>query len=165
MSSTGEKPWRSTRLVVRHSSDVPWLTPAQMAAFMSDEGFAVSAEQEELDDLDAATEQMRTQLLSDPPSNLWALRVRYAPNQVLEPHSHAARSVCFILSGSLTVGRETLAEGDLYSAAAHQVYGPLTVGPDGADVLNVFGSTDVAPGYFPVQGWRDRVSTNRTNKS
>lgn len=140
--------------VVRHAADAPWMTTAAMAKLVADVGFADAAEDEQLEPTD--DDRMLTQLLSDPASNLWALRVRYAPHQVLEPHSHAARSICFVLAGSLTVGRTELVEGDLYSSAANQVYGPLTVGPDGADVLNVFGSTDVAPGYFPVEGWRER---------
>ena len=63
---------------------------------------------------------------------------RFQPGAVVEPHTHAANYFEYVLSGEQTVGKTRFTTGDIRFAKGGTGYGPITVGPEGCEVLIVF---------------------------
>jgi quercetin dioxygenase-like cupin family protein len=69
--------------------------------------------------------------------------VEYAPDWVVEAHSHAAAEIVYILDGEVSVGGERIGPGDALHIEPNTVYGPLRAGPQGVRFLLMFNG---APG-------------------
>jgi quercetin dioxygenase-like cupin family protein len=67
--------------------------------------------------------------------------VEYAPQYVVEPHSHAAAEVIYILKGEVSIGEDRFGPGDAVHIEPNTVYGPLRAGPQGVRFLLMFGGT------------------------
>ncbi|GEM_PF-3033479 len=102
--------------------------------------------------------EMLLKQLGDPAHEVSILRVFHPPNTVIEPHSHSTRATCFILRGSVTVGGRLMEPGDVYSVAPNTVYGPLEMGPEGCEFLDIFGAAPPsgAGTEWQVPGWWER---------
>ncbi|MBL7494112.1 hypothetical protein I6A60_25045 [Frankia sp. AgB1.9] len=78
-------------------------------------------------------------------------------------HAHADWTASIVLEGSLTVEGVTLTAGQLVAVAPDVAYGPLTPGPAGATVLEIFASAratqtqwdddDPRVGDYRRRGW------------
>jgi quercetin dioxygenase-like cupin family protein len=64
--------------------------------------------------------------------------VEYAPDWLVEAHSHAAAEVIYILSGEVTIKQERFGPGDAIQIEPNTVYGPLRAGPQGVSFLLLF---------------------------
>jgi quercetin dioxygenase-like cupin family protein len=82
---------------------------------------------------------VRTKPYFEPADTGMMLRVvEYAPDWVVEAHSHAAREVVYILNGEVSIGEERFGPGDAIQIEPNTVYGPLRAGPEGVRFLLVF---------------------------
>jgi quercetin dioxygenase-like cupin family protein len=76
--------------------------------------------------------------------------VEYAPQWVVEAHSHAASEVVYVLDGEVSVGDSRFGPGDAIHIEPNTVYGPLRAGPHGVRFLLLFtgvpGMKSAAPG-------------------
>ncbi|RZK02646.1 MAG: hypothetical protein EOO76_05970 [Novosphingobium sp.] len=63
---------------------------------------------------------------------------KFAPDEVVEPHTHDCNYLEYIIEGSQMVGKASFTKGDLRWAKAGTGYGPIVVGPEGCTVLIVF---------------------------
>lgn len=63
---------------------------------------------------------------------------KFAPGEVVQPHTHGCNYLEYVIEGSQMVGKTNFAAGDVRWASAGTGYGPITVGPDGCTVLIVF---------------------------
>lgn len=64
--------------------------------------------------------------------------VEYAPQYVVEPHSHAASEMIYILDGEISIGEDRFGPGDAIHIEPNTVYGPLRAGADGVRFLLLF---------------------------
>jgi hypothetical protein len=62
-------------------------------------------------------------------------------------HSHSGWTSTIVLSGSVDIEGVTFTAGQLVLVAPDVVYGPITPGPDGASVLEIF-TDGAATGSF-----------------
>ena len=82
---------------------------------------------------------VRTKPYFEPAETGMMLRVvEYAPECVVEPHSHAAAEVIYILHGEVTIGDNRFGPGDAIHIEPNTVYGPLRAGADGVRFLLLF---------------------------
>jgi anti-sigma factor ChrR (cupin superfamily) len=63
---------------------------------------------------------------------------KFAPGEVVEPHTHGTNYCEYVIEGEQTVGKTTFRAGDVRLAKAGAGYGPLVMGPEGCTVLIVF---------------------------
>ena len=85
---------------------------------------------------------VRTKPYFDPAEVGMMLRVvEYAPDWVVEPHSHAASEIIYILEGEVRVGQESYGPGDAIHIEPNTVYGPLTAGRQGVRFVLLFTGT------------------------
>jgi hypothetical protein len=75
--------------------------------------------------------------------------VKYGPNYFNPAHSHDTDYCSIIVEGSIEIARKTFGRGSIRFVMAETTYGPITVGPDGATVIEFFpgptGGRDAAP--------------------
>ena len=71
---------------------------------------------------------------------------RYDPGLVIEKHSHLANQVIFILEGQVTVGDRLCTPGTTLVLEKGTPIGPLTAGPDGTVLFEIF---DGETGHVP----------------
>src|SRR5271165_6274754 len=64
--------------------------------------------------------------------------VEYAPDCVVEAHSHAASEVIYILNGKVSICENRFGAGDAIHIEPNTVYGPLRAGAEGARFLLLF---------------------------
>jgi hypothetical protein len=69
---------------------------------------------------------------------------RYDPGLVLEEHGHASDHALYILRGSVNIGGTECVEGTLVLLEHGATFGPLVVGPTGAELLE-FHAGDMRP--------------------
>ncbi len=67
--------------------------------------------------------------------------VEYAPQWVVEPHSHAAGEIIYILGGEVSIGQDRFGPGDAIHIEPNTVYGPLKAGPEGVRFVLMFTGT------------------------
>jgi hypothetical protein len=79
----------------------------------------------------------RRKLIGDLDLGLHVTLSEYDPNVVIEPHSHDAAELMYVLEGDFTVDGRRCGPGTVLRFPAHTVYGPLTAGPDGTRFLVV----------------------------
>ena len=77
----------------------------------------------------------RRKLIGDPELGLHVTLSEYDPNVVIEPHSHDAPELMYVLDGDFTVDGRRCGAGTVLRFPAHTVYGPLTAGPQGTRFL------------------------------
>jgi anti-sigma factor ChrR (cupin superfamily) len=63
---------------------------------------------------------------------------RFEPGEVVEPHTHAANYLEYVIEGEQTVGKVKFGPGDIRIVRGSTGYGPIEIGPDGCTVLIVF---------------------------
>ena len=63
---------------------------------------------------------------------------KFAPGEVVEPHTHGTNYFEYVISGEQTVGKTSFGPGDIRFAKAGTGYGPITIGPEGCTVVIVF---------------------------
>lgn len=63
---------------------------------------------------------------------------KFAPGEVVDPHTHGCNYFEYIIEGSQKVGKVEFKAGDVRWASAGTGYGPIKVGPEGCTVLIVF---------------------------
>ena len=63
---------------------------------------------------------------------------RFAPGEVVEPHTHGTNYFEYVIEGEQTVGKVKFGPGDIRFAKAGAGYGPIKVGPEGCTVIIVF---------------------------
>lgn len=63
---------------------------------------------------------------------------KFAPGEVVEPHTHGTNYFEYVIEGEQTVGKTRFGPGDVRFAKAGAGYGPIVVGPDGCSVVIVF---------------------------
>ncbi len=82
---------------------------------------------------------VRTKPYFEPAETGMMLRVvEYAPDWVVEAHSHAAREIVYILDGAVSIGEERFGPGDAIQIEPNTVYGPLRAGPQGVRFVLLF---------------------------
>ncbi len=82
---------------------------------------------------------VRTKPYFDPAEIGMMLRVvEYAPQWVVEAHSHAASEVIYILDGEVSIGEDRFGPGDAIHIEPNTVYGPLRAGPQGVRFVLLF---------------------------
>src|SRR5260370_488367 len=64
--------------------------------------------------------------------------VEYAPDFVVEAHSHAASEMIYILGGQVSIGENRFGPGDAIHIEPNTVYGPLRAGAEGVRFLLLF---------------------------
>ncbi len=64
--------------------------------------------------------------------------VEYAPDYVVEAHSHAASEMIYILNGEVSIGDSHFGPGDAIHIEPNTVYGPLRAGAAGVRFLLLF---------------------------
>jgi quercetin dioxygenase-like cupin family protein len=77
----------------------------------------------------------RRKMIGDPDLGLFVTLSEYDPNVVIEPHSHNAAEMMFVLAGDFTVDGRRCGPGTVLRFPANTVYGPLTAGPEGTRFL------------------------------
>ena len=63
---------------------------------------------------------------------------KFAPGEVVDPHTHACNYFEYVIEGSQMVGKTNFTAGDVRWARAGAGYGPIVVGAQGCTVLIVF---------------------------
>lgn len=58
--------------------------------------------------------------------------------ETVEPHTHAANYMEYVIEGEQTVGKTLFRKGDIRIVKGGTGYGPITIGPEGCTVLIVF---------------------------
>ncbi len=82
---------------------------------------------------------VRTKPYFEPAETGMMLRVvEYAPQWIVEAHSHAARELVYILDGEVSIGEERFGPGDAIQIEPNTVYGPLQAGPQGVRFILMF---------------------------
>ncbi|HKD69513.1 MAG TPA: cupin domain-containing protein [Candidatus Binataceae bacterium] len=112
-----------------------------MGAIHSRRGDKVSWEENRsaADGEEPARWRVRTKPYFEPAEIGMMLRVvEYAPRWVVEPHSHAASEVIYILDGEVSIGKDRFVTGDAVHIEPNTVYGPLVAGPDGVRFVLMF---------------------------
>ena len=72
------------------------------------------------------------------PSSPRIILTKFAPGEVVEPHTHGTNYFEYVISGEQTVGKTLFGPGDIRFAKAGAGYGPITIGPQGCTVVIVF---------------------------
>ncbi len=71
---------------------------------------------------------------------------RYDPGLVLERHGHNSDHFVFVIAGEVTFDHEVCRPGTLVKLPQGATFGPITVGDDGAEILEIyFGDSRPAP--------------------
>ena len=81
---------------------------------------------------------VRLQVEPERPESPVMLVVRFPPHYLIAPHTHDTNYMEYLISGELTVGTQTFGPGDIRLVRSGGGYGPLSSGPDGAEVVIVF---------------------------
>jgi quercetin dioxygenase-like cupin family protein len=76
--------------------------------------------------------------------------VRLEPHQAGPRHAHDGWTINVVIEGSCRMGDLALAAGDVLTCAPNKQYGPLTPGPNGVTLLEIF---DKLSGRSPI--WDD----------
>jgi anti-sigma factor ChrR (cupin superfamily) len=63
---------------------------------------------------------------------------RFAPGEIVPPHTHASNYFEYIIEGEQTVGKTRFGRGDVRIVKGGAGYGPIRVGAQGCTVLIVF---------------------------
>ncbi len=63
---------------------------------------------------------------------------KFAPGEVVTPHTHGTNYFEYVVKGEQTVGKTRFGPGDIRFAKAGTGYGPITAGPRGCMVVIVF---------------------------
>ena len=63
---------------------------------------------------------------------------RFAPGEVVDPHTHGTNYFEYVIEGEQTVGKTRFGPGDVRFAKAGAGYGPISIGPEGCTVVIVF---------------------------
>jgi anti-sigma factor ChrR (cupin superfamily) len=63
---------------------------------------------------------------------------RFAPGEVVAPHTHGTNYFEYVVEGEQTVGKTRFGPGDVRFAKAGTGYGPIVIGPEGCTVVIVF---------------------------
>jgi quercetin dioxygenase-like cupin family protein len=85
---------------------------------------------------------VRTKPYFEPADTGMMLRVvEYAPDWVVEAHSHAARECIYILNGEVSIGEQRFGPGDAIQIEPNTVYGPLRAGAQGVRFVLLFTGT------------------------
>jgi quercetin dioxygenase-like cupin family protein len=85
---------------------------------------------------------VRTKPYFDPAAVGMMLRVvEYAPQWLVEAHSHAASEVIYILDGEVSIGADSYGPGDAIHIEPNTVYGPLRAGAKGVRFVLLFTGT------------------------
>jgi anti-sigma factor ChrR (cupin superfamily) len=74
----------------------------------------------------------------DDRSSPLAVLSRFAPGEVVQPHTHGANYFEYVVAGEQTVGKTRFGPGDVRFAKAGAGYGPILIGPEGCTVVIVF---------------------------
>jgi hypothetical protein len=64
--------------------------------------------------------------------------VKYGPGYVNNPHSHDTDYCSIVIEGSVEIARRIFGRGSIRFVKAETTYGPITVGPEGATVIEFF---------------------------
>ncbi len=102
---------------IKHESEIPWPEWGT-----SDKG-----------------RQARLRYVSDQTKGPTFFFSEYAPNVVVNAHSHEVNECIYVLEGFLKVGKTPCYPGTLVFVEKHTVYGPLAAGPTGVKFLNIRG--------------------------
>lgn len=62
----------------------------------------------------------------------------FEPGVHVDPHTHDANYLEYVLEGEQTVGKVTFRKGDIRIVQKETGYGPIEIGPEGCKVLIVF---------------------------
>jgi len=71
--------------------------------------------------------------------------VKFPPNYQVPPHKHGSDYFSVVLEGEVTVTGKRFTVGHVRFIRESAGYGPLTYGPQGCTVLEVFASVDGVP--------------------
>ncbi len=63
---------------------------------------------------------------------------RFEPGETVEPHTHGANYMEYIIEGEQTVGKTVFRAGDVRIVKGGTGYGPIVVGPEGCFVMILF---------------------------
>jgi len=63
---------------------------------------------------------------------------KFEPGETVEPHTHGANYMEYIIEGQQTVGKTVFGPGDVRIVKGGTGYGPIVVGPEGCFVMIVF---------------------------
>ena len=63
---------------------------------------------------------------------------KFAPGEVVDPHTHGTNYFEYVVEGEQTVGKTRFGPGDVRFAKAGTGYGPIVIGPQGCTVVIVF---------------------------
>ena len=63
---------------------------------------------------------------------------KFAPGEVVDPHTHGTNYFEYVIDGEQTVGKTKFGKGDIRFAKAGTGYGPITLGQEGCTVVIVF---------------------------
>ena len=63
---------------------------------------------------------------------------KFAPGEVVDPHTHGTNYFEYVIEGQQTVGKTVFGPGDVRFAKAGAGYGPIIIGPQGCTVVIVF---------------------------
>ncbi len=63
---------------------------------------------------------------------------KFAPGEVVDPHTHGTNYFEYVIEGEQTVGKTVFGKGDMRFAKAGTGYGPIVIGPEGCTVVIVF---------------------------
>jgi len=74
----------------------------------------------------------------DDTSSPLVILTKFAPGEVVAPHTHGTNYFEYVIEGQQTVGKTLFGPGDVRFAKAGTGYGPITIGPDGCTVVIVF---------------------------
>ena len=74
----------------------------------------------------------------DDTSSPLIILTKFAPGEVVEPHTHGTNYFEYVISGEQTVGKTSFGPGDIRFAKAGTGYGPIRIGPEGCTVVIVF---------------------------
>jgi anti-sigma factor ChrR (cupin superfamily) len=63
---------------------------------------------------------------------------KFAPGEVVAPHTHGTNYFEYVVAGEQTVGKTLFGPGDVRFAKAGTGYGPIKIGAEGCTVVIVF---------------------------
>jgi quercetin dioxygenase-like cupin family protein len=84
------------------------------------------------------------------------LAVEFAPNFYTAAHQHVTGHIEVVLEGSIQVGDRLEVAGDIRITPANVSYGPLTSGPEGCKLLEIFPNRD---SILPLADFPDELIT------
>ena len=74
----------------------------------------------------------------DDTSSPLVILTKFAPGEVVDPHTHGTNYFEYVVAGEQTVGKTSFGPGDVRFAKAGTGYGPIFIGPEGCTVVIVF---------------------------